>query len=76
VPQIVTATFVDGVFKPTEPVQLPAEAQVRLTVELLDAEATASQQQAKLAAIQELWRQSTLHSTEPYLTRDQLHERC
>ena len=34
-PQTVTATFEDGVLKPTQPLDLPARAQVRVTVELL-----------------------------------------
>ena len=33
----ITATYEDGVFKPTEPLTLPAHAKVRLMVELLPA---------------------------------------
>jgi predicted DNA-binding antitoxin AbrB/MazE fold protein len=33
--QTITATFEDGVLKPTEPLDLPAHAEVRVTVELL-----------------------------------------
>jgi predicted DNA-binding antitoxin AbrB/MazE fold protein len=73
--QILTAIFVDGVFKPSEPVQLPERSKVILTVELLDPTDVTSGKMAKLAALEELWRTSTLHSTEPHLTRDQLHER-
>ncbi len=35
--QKITATFEDGVLKPAQPLNLPAHAQVRLTVELLTA---------------------------------------
>jgi predicted DNA-binding antitoxin AbrB/MazE fold protein len=35
--QTITATFEDGVLRPTEPLDLPAHAQVRLTIELLPA---------------------------------------
>jgi hypothetical protein len=48
------------VFRPSEPVQLPARAHVRLTVDLLDSETATSEQQAKLAALEELWRTSTV----------------
>ena len=33
--QTITATFEDGVLKPKEPLDLPAQAQVRVTIELL-----------------------------------------
>ena len=33
--QTITATFEDGVLKPTKPLDLPAHAQVRVTIELL-----------------------------------------
>ena len=33
--QTITATFEDGVLKPTQPLNLPAHAQVRVTIELL-----------------------------------------
>lgn len=35
--QTITATFEDGVLKPTKPLDLPAQAQVRITIELLPA---------------------------------------
>jgi predicted DNA-binding antitoxin AbrB/MazE fold protein len=35
--QTITATFEDGVLKPTQPLDLPARAEVRLTIELLPA---------------------------------------
>ena len=33
--QTITATFEDGVLKPTQPLNLPAHAEVRVTIELL-----------------------------------------
>ena len=33
--QTITATFEDGVLKPAQPLDLPAHAQVRLTIELV-----------------------------------------
>jgi predicted DNA-binding antitoxin AbrB/MazE fold protein len=33
--QTITATYEDGVLKPTQPLDLPAHAEVRLTIELL-----------------------------------------
>jgi predicted DNA-binding antitoxin AbrB/MazE fold protein len=35
--QTITATFEDGVLKPAQPLDLPAHAQVRITIELLPA---------------------------------------
>jgi predicted DNA-binding antitoxin AbrB/MazE fold protein len=35
--QTITATFEDGVLKPTQPLDLPAHAEVRVTIELLPA---------------------------------------
>jgi predicted DNA-binding antitoxin AbrB/MazE fold protein len=35
--QTITATFEDGVLKPTQPLDLPAHAAVRVTIELLPA---------------------------------------
>ncbi len=35
--QTITATFEDGVLKPSQPLDLPAHAEVRVTVELLPA---------------------------------------
>ncbi len=35
--QTITATYEDGVLKPTQPLNLPAHAEVRVTIELLPA---------------------------------------
>jgi predicted DNA-binding antitoxin AbrB/MazE fold protein len=72
--QVVTATFEDGVLKPTEPLALPEHAHVRLTIDLVEEHAPEHAPEA-LTALEELWRHSTLRSIEPRLSRDQLHER-
>ena len=76
--QTITATFEDGVLKPTQPLDLPEHAQVSVTIEILKSDlqkewdATRDQ---RLAALDEWMRMAKIHSTEPHLTRDQLHER-
>ncbi|MHB1423177.1 MAG: antitoxin family protein [Gemmataceae bacterium] len=35
--QTITATFEDGVLKPAQPLDLPAQTQVRITIEILPA---------------------------------------
>lgn len=73
--QTVTATFENGVLKPTQPLNLPEHSQVRATLELLDAGEQLKRNQETLAALESLWQNSHICSTEPHLTRDQLHER-
>jgi predicted DNA-binding antitoxin AbrB/MazE fold protein len=67
----ITATFEDGVLKPSQPLDLPEHAQVRLTVEPLDTELTTED---RLAALDNLMRLAKSHPG-PHLTRDELHER-
>lgn len=67
----ITATFEQGVLKPTEALSLPDHARVRLTIELVETEI---QKAKRLAALESLWLLSKVHSEE-YLTRDELHER-
>jgi predicted DNA-binding antitoxin AbrB/MazE fold protein len=71
--QTITATFEDGVLKPAQPLNLPDHAQVRLTVEILDQGEQKMRNQEALAALEELWKISKVHSK--LLTRDELHER-
>jgi len=73
--QTITATFENGVLKPTQPLELPEHAQVRLTVEQLNPDEQKRRNQETLAALEALWKSVPFYSTEPYLTRDQLHER-
>ena len=35
--QTITATFEDGILKPTQPLNLPPKSQVRITIEILPA---------------------------------------
>jgi predicted DNA-binding antitoxin AbrB/MazE fold protein len=67
---MITATFENGVLKPTQPLDLPDHTQVRLTIEPMDLD---SQKAEKLAALEALWRISKPHSER--LTRDELNER-
>jgi len=68
--QTITATYEDGVLKPTQPVNLPDQALVRITIEPVG---SASEKTEKLATLQALWQISKGHSK--HLTRDELHER-
>ena len=69
--QTITATFEDGVLKPTQPLFLPEHAQVRVTIEPLEGDAQKAQ---RLAALERLLRLAKVHTGE-HLTRDELHER-
>lgn len=69
--QTITATFEDGVLKPTQPLNLPEHAEVRLTVEQIEHELT---QEERLAAFDALMRIAKPHPGR-HLTRDELHER-
>jgi predicted DNA-binding antitoxin AbrB/MazE fold protein len=71
----ITAIFENGVLKPTQPLDLPDHAQVRLTVEQLDLDEQTRRNQETLAALEFLWKNVSICSKEPHLTRDQLHER-
>lgn len=76
--QTITATFENGVLKPTQPLDLPECAQVRLTVELVKSDVQREweeHREERLAALEALWKNIRVHSTEPHMTRDQLHER-
>ena len=75
--QTITATFENGVLRPTQPLNLPEHAQVRITIEAqksgLELEWEATREQ-RLAAFEELMRIAKPHPG-PHLTRDELHER-
>ena len=68
--QTMTAVFEDGVLKPSQPLNLPEHAQVRITVEPVDAD---TQRAEKLAALEALWRVTKAHSDR--LTREELYDR-
>jgi predicted DNA-binding antitoxin AbrB/MazE fold protein len=59
--QVITATFEDGVLKPTERLELQPHSRVRLTVEPLEQE-TADVQRRAWEELEQLWRQSVLDS--------------
>ena len=78
--QVIDATFEDGVLKPTLPLSLSPHTPVRLTVEYANdvdwsSDAAKAKRMAALASLEELWKNSKFCSTEPHLTRDELHER-
>lgn len=68
--QTITATFEDGVLKPTQPLNLPEHATVRVTIDDLDWEAKKAE---RLAALEKLL--AMARPLGEHLTRDQLHER-
>jgi predicted DNA-binding antitoxin AbrB/MazE fold protein len=75
--QTITATFEDGVLKPVQPLDLPEHAQVRLTVDLVQTDVQKEWEEKKderSAALEALWK-IRVDSTEPHMTREQLHER-
>jgi predicted DNA-binding antitoxin AbrB/MazE fold protein len=71
---VVTAVYEDGVFKPTEPLDLAPHTTVQLTVEPVPAwEASRAE---RLAALDTFLRQARpVEPPEPHLSRDALHER-
>jgi predicted DNA-binding antitoxin AbrB/MazE fold protein len=69
--QIVTATFDGSVFKPDIPVTLAGHTRVRLVIEPIDTD----EKSKFLEELDDLCNEHPIYSTEPYLTRDQLHER-
>lgn len=74
--QTITATFEDGVLKPTQPLDLPEHAQVRVTIDTLQSDIQKqwdATKEQRLAALE-----NSLRLAKPmgeHLTRDQLHER-
>jgi predicted DNA-binding antitoxin AbrB/MazE fold protein len=74
-PQIVTATFEDGILKPSQPLDLEPHTEVQLTIELLPDKSDRQRSREALAKLMELCRTSPIHPKEAHLTRDQLHER-
>ena len=73
--QATNATFENGVFTPSQPLNLPEHAQVRLTVEFFAEDQQKKRNEETLAALETLWKSTRIYSKEPHLTRDQLHER-
>ena len=78
--QTVIATYEDGVLRPSEPLDLLPQAQVQLTIVPVSKvqpstgnEPTAVEKRAALIAYWNNMR--PFISSEPHLTRDELHER-
>jgi predicted DNA-binding antitoxin AbrB/MazE fold protein len=71
--QIITATYEEGVLKPDQTLELAPHTRVRLTVDPI--EAPNEDREQAWVGLQELWDTTTVRSTDPMLSRDQLHER-
>jgi predicted DNA-binding antitoxin AbrB/MazE fold protein len=72
---VIHATFVDGVFKPDGNVSLPPQTRVELLVRPLQEPRSPEELDALWKEFDKLCEEHPIYSTEPYLTRDQLHER-
>lgn len=70
----VTATFVNGMFKPDQPLPLAEQSRVRLTIEPIEAWSP-EKAQAAWEALQTQIREQPLHLGGKRFTRDELHER-
>jgi predicted DNA-binding antitoxin AbrB/MazE fold protein len=71
--QIFTATFVDGVLKPDEPLALAPGAKFRVTLQPCDEEL--ARKRAAFAELERYRKEHPINSGGLRLTRDQLHER-
>jgi hypothetical protein len=71
--QIVTATFENGVLVPDEPLGLPSQARVRLTVEPVERPIETDEE--GWTALEALWAEAGIDTSRLKLTRDQLHDR-
>ena len=72
--KVIEAIFSNGVLKPVEPLGLPEQQRVRLTVEPIDAEQGVDRTAALNQLIEGLKR-SKLRLNGPLPTRDELHDR-
>lgn len=68
----VDATFVNGVLKPDQPLPLPDQTRVRLTIEPVKPRLSPQEAWAQL---KEWIRENPLHGLGRHLSRDELHER-
>lgn len=73
----VEATFTNGVLKPDQPLALPDQTRVRLTIEAVTPIEEWSPEKARAAweAIQQRLRDRPIHSDGVHYTREELHER-
>ena len=79
-PLIITATYEDGVFRPSEPLDLSPHSTVQLTIEphpvVQPPTAIDLTPEEKRSDLVKHWLQMRpIVSSEPHLTRDELHER-
>jgi len=70
--QVVTATFEDGMFKPDRPLDLPAQAKVRLVVEVME---EAAARDAAWEEFEKVMDEMTIDSGGPIPTREELYDR-
>ena len=68
-----TATVVDGMLKLDEPIDLPDDSSVRVTIEAV--EESQRRWQDALDALEQLKQERPIHSGSRRYTRDELHER-
>jgi uroporphyrinogen-III synthase len=68
----ITATFRDNALYPDQPLDLPNGTRVRLQVKHLSDNSTL---QEKLDELDAAFDQAHVYSTEPRMTRDELHDR-
>jgi predicted DNA-binding antitoxin AbrB/MazE fold protein len=74
--KVITATFVDGVFKPDEPLNIPPQTRVRLLiVDPVGLDWSPEEAQRAWEELEQLWQEVSIDSGGVRLTRDQLHER-
>jgi predicted DNA-binding antitoxin AbrB/MazE fold protein len=73
----VEATLINGVLKPDQPLSLPDQTRVRLTIESIDpiAEWSPEKAQAAWEAIQARLKERPIHGGGVHYSRDELHER-
>jgi predicted DNA-binding antitoxin AbrB/MazE fold protein len=73
----IEATLIDGVLKPDQPLPLPDQTRVRLTIEAITPIEEWSPEKARAAweAIQQRLRERPIHGGGVHYTRDELHER-
>jgi predicted DNA-binding antitoxin AbrB/MazE fold protein len=74
--KVINATFIDGVFKPDEPLKLPPQTRVKLMiVDPIVEERSPEEVQKAWEEFDQVCEEISIDSSEPIMTRDQLHER-
>ncbi|HJT35669.1 MAG TPA: hypothetical protein VJ783_26815 [Pirellulales bacterium] len=70
----VTATFVDGMLKPDQPLPLADQTRVKLTIELIE-QWSHERATAAWESLKSRLRERPIHGGGKRFTRDELHER-